>query len=102
MTEQEKTNLINGLAEKLKEHADKFGLGTEGYAEIARNIVEDFAKYAAYRGGDEWEKEEGYKWDFIKDRFLGQNEQAIPGSLPEDFCIDNLVGEWSYDVWQTT
>lgn len=101
MIREEKEELIGMLINKLGRHSTDFGLGETDHAQIAEKIVKNFVGYAAYRNGDEWEKEEGYKWNFIRNRFQEQNEQTIPDYLPDIFfdSIGNLCGDYRSNLF---
>lgn len=78
MDEEVKNTLATNLAEKLRAQAADFGLETGDPDQIATNIVDDFARYAKFRETGDWEKDEKYKWDFIKNRFKNEKLEPIP------------------------
>lgn len=101
MTEDEKKTLIADLANSLKVHAANFALTPGNLDRIAENIVDDFVRYAEYRNGAQWEKDEGYKWKLIKARFNNSQMKPIPDFLPDEFFTlkSNLCGDFRTDLF---
>ncbi|NMA20986.1 MAG: hypothetical protein GX927_10455, partial [Lentisphaerae bacterium] len=100
-----KQQLIEALTKRLEDSAnstDEFGLSGRDVGQIVTNIVEDFEKYVEYRNSDKWKDEEGYKWEFIKNRFDNSSVKPIPDVLPNEFFSlrKNLGGSFHGDPFQ--